>query len=109
MFPVKVSRYPGGPVYQFEMNWAQENDLTWYNLSNLDGNPFIDYSRMITGPEWRCPAIRCEAGDNSEACNYPKQTQCGVIDEYVLGRVCFEWSMAGGDMEVPQLPVASLE
>jgi|TARA_R110002003_G_scaffold9_21_gene565 hypothetical protein len=72
---VKVARYPNGPVYQYEFNWALEDNLMWYNLSHEDGNPFTDVCREF-GAHNGCPGLRCEAGNDGGACDYDIQTDC---------------------------------
>lgn len=84
---VKAARVRGGPVYQFEFVHALENGKLWYNLSNLDGNPFTDVSRELAATRRGCPRLRCEAGNDGSACDYPAQTDCQLVG-HIAGWLC---------------------
>jgi hypothetical protein len=82
---VKVTRFKGGAVYQYEFNWALENNRIWYNLSHENGNPFTDVSRKMTMAS--CPTLVCSAGNDGGACDYPMQMDCGLLAG-VFGYIC---------------------
>ncbi|KAI1399180.1 hypothetical protein F4819DRAFT_488850 [Hypoxylon fuscum] len=73
---LKCSRNPGlGQPFQMEL--AVQDGRSWFDLSAIDGDPFLDFPRHadIAG---QC-TLDCPPG--STACEYPVQVDCATMED----------------------------
>lgn len=63
----------------------------WYDMSHEDRNPLTDVEREMASRNG-CPALKCAAGNDGQACDYEIQADCGTT-----GKV-HAWLCGGGRM-----------
>lgn len=65
-------------MYQIE--YAVDGKLVWYNLSAIDGDPFWEVKRRlkVKGMDEKCETMECEAGEARGACNWPTLGDCAA-------------------------------
>lgn len=69
-FPHKYVPTNVAPIYQLE--YSVLDGIIWYNLSPVDGSPFIDVARKVqVGGEGMCPVLQCGPGQTTQ-CDWHK-------------------------------------
>jgi hypothetical protein len=86
--PVKVAYKPADlKIYQIEYSMDGHDGRMWYNLSAVDGAPFQEVERYLTGFGPMCPFVHCAPGqwgeDLEHGCDWPRQPVCDTIGSVV--------------------------
>lgn len=66
--------------YQLEV--AEAAGILYYDLSNIDGDPFRPYTRVASLPGTTCPMLYCAPGDTS--CEWPFLETCTTEADIVM-------------------------
>lgn len=69
--------------YQLEV--AEAAGILYYDLSSIDGDPFLPYPRTASLPGTDCPGLACAPGDGS--CEWPFLETC-TTEADVLMTLC---------------------
>lgn len=56
--------------YQFEFNYDSGSNQIWYDLSAVNGDPFVNNYRTIVPYYGNCETIICAPGDSSNDCQF---------------------------------------
>jgi hypothetical protein len=66
-------------ILQFEYTYVPSSYEVWYDLSNLNGDPFVDDGFVLEGSSSDCKSITCAPGEEIcyDAYTYP--TESGVV------------------------------
>ncbi|KAF2814309.1 uncharacterized protein BDZ99DRAFT_459997 [Mytilinidion resinicola] len=61
--------------HPYEVEYSCKDSRTWYDLSSLDGSPFVTNRRFVqVGDAGQCPTIFWTYNDQS--CEWPVQKDC---------------------------------
>lgn len=81
---IKISEDPlwetdNGSILQFEYTYDPVRHIVWYDLSNVNGDPFLKDGFMLRGESPDCTTILCAPGEDTchDAYTYP--TKSGVL------------------------------
>ena len=97
---------PGSPCTQLEYS---EKDMLYYDVSNINGNPFAEKGMSLISSEASCPDVQCKPGQETcqDAYNQPNDvrtltctTGCTITMETCKGD-----QESGGNDSKPNTPV----
>jgi len=60
--------------YQFEYTYDGDNGLVYYDLSAVNGDPFVAVNRRVYPSDGSGPTYHCNAGDTSNDCQFTNPT-----------------------------------
>ncbi|KAI9667061.1 MAG: hypothetical protein M1831_001238 [Alyxoria varia] len=101
---------PGSPCTQLEYS---EKDMLYYDISNINGNPFAKNGMSLISDDPSCPDVQCKPGQDTcqDAYNQPDDVRtltCSTGCTITL-ETCKSSEQSGGADSKPETPVDTID